>query len=74
MAFDRNQAEANLQEILRRIRDIDFSIDSDIVKYRQSDTLVDEEDEYRTMRDIREYLLRSYRRMDEILTILDRYK
>ena len=74
MAFDRRQAEANLQEILRRIRDIEFNIDKDIVRYRAQDTLVDEQDERRTMLDIREYLLRAYRRIDEVLTILDRYK
>jgi hypothetical protein len=74
MPFNRRQAEANLQEILRRIREIDFSIDRDIIDYRKNDTLVDEADEYRTMRDIREYLLRTYRRIDDLLTILDRYK
>jgi uncharacterized protein with HEPN domain len=74
MAFNRKQAEANLQEILRRIREIDFSIDRDIIDYRKNDTLQDEEDEYRTMRDIRNYLLKAYRRIDELLTILNRYK
>ena len=74
MAFDRRQAESNLREILDRIRQIDFSIDKDILQYRQQDTLVDEEDERRTMLDIREYLLRAYRRMDDVLTILDKYK
>lgn len=74
MAFNRGQAEANLREILRRIREIDFSIDNNILDYRKYDTLLDEEDEKRTMLDIREYLLRAYRRMDNILDILDRYK
>lgn len=74
MAFDRQMAERNLREILRRIREIDFTIDKDILDYRQYDTLVDEADERRTMLDIREYLLRAYNRIDEMLTILDRYK
>lgn len=74
MAFDRRQAEANLRAILDRIRQIDFTIDNDILRYRAQDTIVDEEDERRTMLDIREYLLRTYRRIDEVLTILDKYK
>ncbi len=74
MAYDRRQAEANLREILNRIRRIDFSIDNDILRYRAQDTIVDEGDERRTMLDIRAYLLRAHRGMDEILTILDKYK
>jgi uncharacterized coiled-coil DUF342 family protein len=74
MAFDRERAERNLKEILRRIREIDFTIDNEILDYRQYDTLVDEVDERKTMLDIRNYLLKAYNRMDEIITILDRYK
>ncbi len=74
MAFDRQMAERNLKEILRRIREIDFTIDNEILDYRQYDTLVDEDDERQTMLDIRDYLLEAYNRMDKILTVLDRYK
>ena len=46
----------------------------DILRYRERDTLVDEEDERETMLDIRYYLLQNYRKIDQILTDLDRYK
>lgn len=74
MAFDRGQAERNLENILGRIREVSRTIERDILDYRSRDTLVSEEDESRTLRDIRAYALRAYRELDSILTELDRYK
>lgn len=74
MPFDKQQAEAKLRDILGRIRDVSSSIQNNIIKYREKDTLVDEDDEYKTMRDIRYYLLDDYHKIDRILTELDRYK
>ena len=74
MAFDRRQAERNLVNILNRIRSLNISIQKDILDYRRQDTLVSEDDEYKTFSDIRFYALKAYRELDSILTQLDRYK
>jgi hypothetical protein len=73
MAFNSDAAEENLQNIIAKVRDINTSIQRDVVDYRRNDRLVDERDEYNTLRDIRFYLLRSYRELDEVLSRLDRY-
>lgn len=74
MAFDRGQAERNLKNILARIDDVEDVLERDILEYRKRDTIVDEEDEYQTMRDIRVYTLKAYRALDQILYDLDRYE
>jgi hypothetical protein len=74
MAFDKQRAERKLGDILQRIGRVTASMQEDIVKYRGKDTLQDEDDEYKTMRDIRFYLLKNYREVDGILTQLDFYK
>ena len=74
MAFDRARAEDNLQNILNRVRGIHNIIQRDIIDYRRQDTLVSEEDESKTLRDIRFYLLRAHRETDELLRQLDKYR
>jgi hypothetical protein len=74
MPFDRQKSQATLENILDRIRAVNYSIQNEILIYRDRDTLVDEDDEYKTMRDIRLHLLEDYRKLDRILTELDRYK
>lgn len=74
MPFDRQKSQATLENILDRIRAVNYSIQNEILIYRDRDTLVDEDDEYKTMRDIRLHLLEDYRKLDRVLTELDRYK
>ncbi len=74
MAFDAQRAGKNLQDILGRIRQVNSSIRENILEYRSRDTLESEQDEGKTMQDIRFYLLKSYKDIDRILTELDRYK
>lgn len=74
MAFDAQRAGKNLQDILGRIRQVNSSIRENILEYRSKDLLESEEDESKTMQDIRFYLLKSYKDIDRILTELDRYK
>ena len=74
MAFDKQQAENNLRNILERIKSATHSIQENILGYRGHDTINTEDDEYKTMKDIRYYLLRNYKEIDSILTVLDRYK
>jgi hypothetical protein len=74
MAYNQDRAEENLRNILARIRSVNLGMEKDILDYRKNDTLTDESDELRTMRDIRFYLLRYYKEIDEILTDLDTYK
>ncbi len=74
MPFDKQKSQARLENILDRIRAVNYSIQNEILIYRDRDMLVDEEDEYKTMRDIRLHLLEDYRKLDRVLTELDRYK
>lgn len=74
MAFDRSRAEGNLRQVLESINQVENTLERDILNYRSRDTIVDEQDEYKTMRDIRFYTLKAYRGLDEILRFLDRYK
>ena len=74
MAFERQQAEENLRSVLQRVRQVNRTLEDDIVIYRQKDTLVDEDDEFKTFRDIRFYALKAYRGLDDLLRFLDRYQ
>lgn len=74
MPFDKQKSQARLENILDRIRAVNYSIENDILRYRDRDTLVDESDEYRTMHDIYLHLREDYRKLDRILTELDSYK
>lgn len=74
MAFDAQRARKNLEDILGRIRQATSSIRENILEYRSKDALESEEDERKTMQDIRFYLLKNYKDIDRILTELDRYK
>ncbi len=74
MSFDKQQAQEKLESILDRVRMVNRSIQEEILDYRRSDSLQDEEDERKTMLDIRSHLLEDYRKLDRVLTELDRYK
>lgn len=74
MAFNKEQARENLRSVLFRIESIEKTLENDILEYRSRDTIEDEDDEYKTMRDIRFYALKAYRGLDELLNFLDRYK
>lgn len=74
MPFDMQRAGKKLQDVLGRIRQVNSSIRENILEYRSRDTLESEQDEGKTMQDIRFYLLKSYKDIDRILTELDRYK
>lgn len=74
MPFDKQQAEEKLRDVMWKIKEVSSSIQNDILRYREKDTLVDEEDEYKTMRDIRLYVLKNYERMDRILDDLRKYR
>ncbi|MBP6859273.1 MAG: hypothetical protein KBC69_01450 [Candidatus Magasanikbacteria bacterium] len=74
MPFDMQRAGKKLQDVLGRIRQVNSSIRENILEYRSKDVLESEEDERKTMQDIRFYLLKSYKDIDSILTELDRYK
>ena len=74
MSFDKQQAQEKLESILDRVSMVNRSIQEEILDYRRSDSLQDEEDERKTMLDIRSHLLEDYRKLDRVLTELDRYK
>ena len=74
MDFDKNEAQKNLSYILDSIGRVERSLEDDILRYRSHDTIDSQDDEFRTMRDIRFYTLRAYEDLDKILNFLDKYK
>lgn len=74
MPFEKQQAEEKLRDVMWKVKEVSSSIQNDILRYRENDTLFDEEDEYKTMRDIRLCVFKNYERMDRILDDLRKYR
>ena len=69
--FDKDEAQQFQEETIRRVREMQRMLDSEVTQYYRNDPVDNEKDYYENLRGLRTYLRDAYQRLDRILTDIE---
>lgn len=70
--YDQEEAQKFQDDIVRRVRETERMLDTEVIQYYTNDRVDGESDYYENLRGLRNYLRDAYRRFDQMMIDIDR--